>query len=193
MYPTRPEAEALLRKAASCSPGAWSEHSQWAATCAERIAASAGMNAEKAYVLGLLHDVGRKFGVCALRHIYDGWKYMQKLGYDDVARICLTHSFNLPDIHLYIGSYDIPPEAVKELQTALDAAEYDDYDRLIQLCDALAMSTGIVKIEDRMADVCRRYGGYPPEKWQKNLELKGYFEAKCGADLYDVLGHPELK
>ena len=72
-YPERETAEALLREAESCNPGPWGNHSRIAARCAERIAASAGMETEKAYVLGLLHDIGRKFGVKHLAHGLDGY------------------------------------------------------------------------------------------------------------------------
>ena len=58
---------------------------------------------------------------------------------------------------------------------------------LIQLCDALAMAEGVVDIEPRMLDVKRRYGEYPQEKWDSNLSLKAYFEAKCGKSIYDVV------
>ena len=68
-YPTIPEAEQLLREAEKCNPGPWGNHSRVAAFCAERIAKAAGMDAEKAYVLGLLHDIGRKFGIKHLAHV----------------------------------------------------------------------------------------------------------------------------
>lgn len=69
----------------------------------------------------------------------------------------------------------------------LAAAEYDDYDRLIQLCDSLAGSEGVLDIEERMSDVKRRYGAYPQEKWDANIRLKAYFEAKAGKDIYEVV------
>ena len=97
-FPTVEEAERLLREAENCNPGPWGNHSRVAAYCAERIAKAAGMDTEKAYVLGLLHDIGRKFGIKHLAHVYDGYHYMQSLGYGDAARICLTHSFCCPKL-----------------------------------------------------------------------------------------------
>lgn len=70
----------------------------------------------KAYVLGLLHDVGRKFGRCQLKHVYAGWQYMLQLGYDEVARICLTHSFPVKQIGVYIGKFDIDEEQQSEIE-----------------------------------------------------------------------------
>lgn len=64
----------------------------------------------------------------------------------------------------------------------------DDYDRLIQLCDSMAGSQGVLYIEERMADVKRRYGSYPQEKWDSNLALKKYFEEKAGRDIYGIVG-----
>lgn len=188
MIPTRAEAERLLKEAESCNPGQWGDHSRVAAHCAEKIAAACeGMDAEKAYVLGLLHDIGRRFGVSHMKHISDGYTYMLSLGYDEVAKICLTHSFSIQSIHDYIGRFDIEDGKVRELEKALAAAEYDDYDRLIQLCDSLAGSEGVMDIEERMSDVKRRYGSYPQKKWDANIRLKAYFEEKAGQDIYEVV------
>ena len=186
-YPTRAEAERLVAEAESCNPGPWGDHSRVAAMCAEKIAAAAGMDGEKAYVLGLLHDIGRKFGVKHLAHVCDGYRYMMELGYDAAARICLTHSFCQPTLDVYIGKFDIPEEQQAELQNMLDALEYDDYDRLIQLCDCLAGSEGVMDMEARMADVKHRYGFYRQDKWDTNMWLKAYFEEKTGRDIYEIV------
>ena len=63
----------------------------------------------------------------------------------------------------------------------------DDYDRLIQLCDALASAGGVVDVEQRMADVKRRYGRYPQPQWDKNLEYLRYFGEKAGKDVYKIV------
>lgn len=188
MWPSRAEAEALLREAEECNPGPWGNHCRVAARCAERIAKECGdMDSDKAYVLGLLRDVGRKFGVRHLRHVSDGYRYMQSLGYDEVARICLTHSFHNRAVSEYIGQFDTSDEELELISAALDSAVYDDYDRLIQLCDALAGAEGVLPIEERMAGVKRRHGHYPPEKWNANIRLKAYFDMKTGRDIYDVV------
>ena len=194
MVPTKDEAEKLLAEAqcryneASQMHGRWADHSRTAALCAERIAARCGMNAGKAYVLGLLHDIGRRYGDGHLRHVYYGWKYMNELGYDEVAQICLTHSFQIQRMDVYIGNRDIPLEAQQELEQALLAAVYDDYDRLIQLCDSIAGTGVVMDMAARMEDVRRRYGGYPQEKWDKNFAIKQYFETLAGGiDLYEMV------
>lgn len=194
MYPSPQEAEKLLEEAqqryreVSQIQGRWADHSRTAARCAEKIAARCqGLDPDKAYVLGLLHDIGRRYGDGHLRHVYYGWKYMQQMGYDEVARICLTHSFQIQRMDAYIGNRDIPPEAVEELAAALEAVKYDDYDLLIQLCDSIAGVDGPVDMAARMEDVRRRYGDYPQDKWDKNFALKAYFEARAGGELYQVV------
>ncbi|MBD5488796.1 MAG: HD domain-containing protein [Lachnospiraceae bacterium] len=188
MYPTIQEAERLLKEAAQCNPGPWENHSRVAAQCAKKIAEKCmGMNPEKAYVLGLMHDIGRKFGVKHLGHVYDGWKYMLECGYDEVARICLTHSFNEGKLEDYIGNFDISEQQIEEIRQALDGIEFDEYDKLIQLCDSIAAAEGVVDMEERMNDVKIRYGHYPQSKWDKNMELKRHFEQKFGSDIYEIV------
>lgn len=188
MIPTRREAERLLREAEQNNPGPWGNHSRVAAHCAEKIAESCDeMDADKAYVLGLLHDIGRKFGVRHLGHVSDGYTYMMSLGYDEVAKICLTHSFNNQSTEEYIGKFDTSEEELNLINTTLTKVDMDDYDRLIQLCDSLAGSEGVLDIEERMDDVKKRYGSYPQEKWDSNIRLKRYFEKKTGKDIYDVV------
>lgn len=186
-YPDKKTAEKLLLSAEKANPGRWGDHCRIAADCAEKIANACSMNSEKAYILGFLHDIGRKFLVRDLGHIYYGYQYMTRLGYTNVAKICLTHSFPNKDLNLYIGKLDIPQEEVNAVEKLLQEIIFDDYDKLIQLCDALAGSDKVLDIEERMADVKQRYGNYPQEQWNKNIELKQYFEEKCGKNIYDIV------
>jgi len=182
------EAEELLKEAEGCNPGPWGNHCRVAAHCAEKIAeACTDLDSEKAYILGLLHDIGRKFGVRHLGHVSDGYSYMMSLGYDEAAKICLTHSFNNQTTKEYIGKFDTSDEELELINTSLAAVIMDDYDRLIQLCDALAGSEGVLDMEERMKDVKSRYGNYPKDKWEANIKLKEYFETKTGKNIYDLV------
>ena len=113
---------------------------------------------------------------------------MMQSGYDEAARICLTHSFNGGTVDGYIGKFDTTAEELKVIQDALKTTVMDEYDKLIQLCDSIAGSESVLDIEERMADVKERYGAYPQEKWDTNLKLKAYFEEKMGRDLYEAVG-----
>ncbi len=188
MLPTREQAEKLLADAEKCNPGAWGNHSRVTAYCAEKIALSCtGMDADRAYISGLLHDIGRKFGIRHLGHVSDGYTYMNSLGYEEVGRICLTHSFNNGRIEEYVGDNDATEEEYQMIVSALEGIEFDDYDRLIQLCDALAGVSCVLDVEERMRDVKNRYGFYPLEKWRKNIGLLDYFRKKTGQDIYKLL------
>lgn len=187
MLPTREQAEELLAEAERRNPGPWGDHSRVAAHCAERIARECGdLDADKAYILGLLHDIGRRFGARHLGHVSDGYRYMMSLGYDEAAKICLTHSFHDRTTDGYIGNFDTSAEELALIQDSLEAVSQDEYDRLIRLCDALSGSEGVLDIEERMGDVKRRYGGYSQGKWDSNLALKAHFEEKMGKDIYIV-------
>ena len=195
MIPTRQQAEALLAEALPHNPGPWGNHSRTAAHCAEKIAAACGLDPDKAYVLGLLHDIGRRYGKRHLGHVSDGDSYMMSMGYDEVARICLSHSFNDQSLADYVGKRDTSPEETALVEKVLSEMVYDEYDRLIQLCDSLAGAEGVLDIEERMEDVKRRYGAYPQNKWNINLMLKRHFEELAGRDIYEVVEkddyHPE--
>ena len=189
--PTNLEAEKLLTEAEQRNPGVWIGHSKTAACCARTIAEQCNiLNADTAYVLGLLHDIGRREGVTDMRHIIDGYHYMKSLGYDICARICLTHSFPYKDIRSYNGQNDCATEETEFIKSFLNNAEYDDYDRLIQLCDALALPIGATYIEKRLVDVVIRRGFnvLTIPKWKAFLELKDYFDKKTGTNIYKLIG-----
>ncbi len=186
MYPNPIEARALLDEAGERNPGPWTRHSLVVARCARAIAAHCGMDAEKAYVLGLLHDMGRRCGVTGIRHAIDGYSLMMERGYDEVARICLTHSFAVKALETGLGRMDFTPAEAQFVQTYLDDCAYDEYDWLIQVCDSIAMAEGVTDMETRMADVKRRYGEYPQEKWDRHLALGRYFEEKAGMSLAEM-------
>ncbi len=71
----------------------------------------------------------------------------------------------------------------------LAAIEYAAYDRLIQLCDALALPNGFCLVEKRFVDVVLRYGpnAYVVPKWQATLAIKDEFESAIGSSIYNLL------
>lgn len=143
MLPTREKAIELISEGLACNPELWGKHCLTAAHCAEKIAEACGdMDSEKAYVLGLLHDIGRKF--------------------------------------------DVSKEELTLIKHELDKVIFDEYDKLIQLCDCLAGTNGVLDIEMRMSDVKRRYGFYPQQKWDSNIRLMHYFEGKINKSIYIV-------
>ena len=171
------------------NPGSWTAHSQNVAKAAQPIAQSAGMDGEKAFVCGLLHDIGRRMGIAAVRHIIDGYDYAVSKGWDEVARVCLTHSFHVKDVDAGIGRRDITDEKYRFVKAYIKDIEYDDYDKLIILCDSLADANGFCILEKRFVDTTRRYGAYPftVDRWNRTFEFKEYFEKLSGSSVYRLL------
>ncbi len=184
------EAERELKIAAAMTPGPWEQHSESVARNAKLIAEKVpGMDADKAYVLGLLHDIGRRAGIKGILHAFDGYEYMMHLGEPEVARICLTHSFPIKDVDTFIGKRDCTSEQTEFLKKFLETTKYDNYDVLIQLCDAISLPNGACIMEKRLVDVALRHG-LPPfilEKWKAFMNTKKYFDALCGCSIYTLL------
>ena len=177
------QAQRELQQAAAMNPGPWIAHSQSVAENARLLAQHAGMDEQRAYLFGLLHDIGRRAGITGIRHIFDGYDYMTALGQPEVARICLTHSFPLPDIRAFNGRMDCTGEQLAFLQDFLSRNPYDDYDRLIQLCDAISLPGGACIVEKRLVDVALRHGvtELSIEKWKAFLQLKKQFDPKSSS------------
>lgn len=184
------EAERLLVEAEARNPGGWVAHSRYVALAAKSIAAHhPELDADIAYTLGLLHDIGRQEGVTDMRHILDGYIFLHQEGLEDAARICLTHSFPMQDVAAGSGQWDGTDEEAQFVKSYLTQLEYDEYDRLLQLCDALAWPSGFVLIEKRLVDVALRRGinEQAVAKWRAFLELQTHFERLIGRSIYSVL------
>ena len=189
MLPTIEEAEKELYIASELNPGPWVKHSINVGIAARNIAEKIpGMDPEKAYIVGVLHDIGRRVGIVNIpKHVYEGYKFCMEKGWDEAARICMTHSYIQMQEEL---QYEPTTEEEIEIKKyIMNCGESDDYDCLIQLCDSLATDYGFVIIEKRFVDVTRRYGimeGYV-KGWNKTFEIKENFEVRMGCSVYDVL------
>lgn len=186
----RQTAEQALREASLSNPGAWVDHSKYVAAACRNIALRCGdLSAEQAYLYGLLHDIGRYAGVSSEKHLIDGYRFCMKRGWEKAAQICISHAFMMQDIDTSIGTFDMSDEDYLFMKKFVADAVYDDYDRLVQLCDSLALPTGFCLLEKRFVDVTIRYGVHPAtiDRWKKVLEIKAAFEKKIGCSIYDFL------
>jgi hypothetical protein len=188
--PNRKVAQTLLREAEALNPGPWVNHSIHVAQAAENIAANhPGLDPHTAYVFGLLHDIGRREGVYGMRHVLDGYNYMLGVGYPEVAQICLTHSYPIPNVMFGSSKWDGTPEELKFVAETLAKIHYTAYDQLIQLCDSLCLPNGPVLMEKRFVDVVMRYGfnEFTIDKWQAFFDIRDEFEAVMGKSIYEML------
>lgn len=191
MLPNKETAEKELEIAGQLNPGPWVEHSINVGLAAKYIAEKCpNMDADKAYILGVLHDIGRRVGIVNVpKHVYEGYLYAIKNGWDEVAKICMTHSYALKE-NEFVEEVEDEEIFIKEF---ILGCTYDDYDKLIQLCDSLASANGFCILEKRFIDVARRYGvGKTSVPWWDSIfEIKEYFEKQMGCSIYDVL--PNVK
>ena len=192
LFPSKDEAELILAWAHEQNPTPWTLHCKNAAIAAESIALKCDLDTNKAFVMGLLHDIGyhayRNFKgeTC---HIYTGYELMMEKGYDEVAGICLTHSFPYKDFRAYSGTdMNCNDEEKSFISTFLSEAEYDDYDRLIQLCDCLGTAQGICIVEKRLiANVMKgTYNEFIHKNWGAYLDIKKYFDKKCNMNINNL-------
>lgn len=186
-------ADSMLAEAAELNPGSWIAHSQHAAEVARRIASRLpGVDHDLAYACGLLHDIGRRFGVSHLKHTIAGYRYLMQLGLTAVAPICLTHSFPQPDLALYVGRNDCTAEEGEFIASFLKKHQLTIYDKLSIIADAMAGPDGLVILEQRFVDVVVRNGANPslPVKWRCTLGIKAELELMLGHSLYRLF--PEV-
>ncbi|MDY4507836.1 MAG: HDOD domain-containing protein [Candidatus Faecousia sp.] len=190
MLLSRPIAENALAQAERANPGPWADHSRYVALACQNIASRCpNLDADLAYIYGLLHDIGRYAGVTSERHLIDGYRYCMVRGWEKAAQICISHAFMVKDISSSIGVFDMPPEDNAFMADFVKHAVYDDYDYLVQLCDALALPTGFCLLEKRFVDVAIRYGTHPAtvDRWKAVLAIQARFEAAIGGSIYDCL------
>ncbi|MCI9676259.1 MAG: HD domain-containing protein [Lachnospiraceae bacterium] len=184
------EADKELDLAAKLTHGPWEQHSISVARNARLIAEKTEiMDGDKAYVMGLMHDIGRRAGIKGILHIFDGYDYMISIGQEEIARICLTHSFPIKDVNTFFGKYDCSLEQKTFLQHFLEEIEYDNYDILIQLCDAVSLPNGACIMEKRLVDVALRHGlpDFTLDKWKAFMNAKKHFDELCGCNIYSFL------
>ena len=198
LLPSRAEAEELLIWAHKQNPGPWTAHCRVAGRAAETIAQKCGLDAERAYILGLLHDIGYysyRDGTGEKDHIFAGYDLMMKKGFENIAKICLSHSFPSNDVREFASSYIKCNEKETDFITAFLAETiYDEYDKLIQLCDSLCLPQGVVVLEKRLVEVVMRkgFGDFTLNKWGKWFSIKDYFDKMCGINIYNLF-YDEIK
>lgn len=186
------EAYEILMESAELNPGSWVDRSIHVAKCARKIAEGIGLDENRAESYGYMYDIGRRFGNTGLRHIIDGYNFMMEREYEDTARICLTHSFAKQNVKNGIGKWDCSDEEYKFVENYINNVEYNMYDKLIQLCDSLALPTGPILIERRLMDVDLRYGvnDKTTENWKAILNIQADIEKKMGYSIYKLF--PEI-
>lgn len=168
-------------------------HAAMVAVSAEIIASRLPhIDGQKAYLMGLFHDFGKLTYQDELSekfHGLEGFKALNKLGYDELARISLTHTFYEQELELKdYASYN--PTEMRKCKKLIKEVPFDDYDRLIQLCDRLSVGINY-NLKQRMIFIRQNYKipmTLVKKKYREALKLKKYFDEKCCCDVYKLLG-----
>lgn len=150
------------------------------------------LNPEKAYILGLLHDYG-EYQEQKDRHLFHGtvgYDEMMYLGFDEVARTCISHSFFdeqiIPENY---SSYDA--DCICRAAKIIAENPFDDYDRLIQISDLTAVAWHPTTIDERLDFVGQKYhipAKFITHKKEQAYKLKCYIDKLCNKDVYCILG-----
>ena len=174
-------------------------HVEHVARLASIIAKECGLDPQRAYIFGLLHDVGRFFvmddkgGMIVNdkhRHPIEGYLYLKRLEYNEEARICITHAF-IRRKNIYAHLYtDIENGMINEVLEQ----EYNQYDLLIQLADEMSVMNGWCTLESRLAREALE-NGYDHDAWERFEylhEIKRMFDKLAKVDIYSFIMHDIL-
>lgn len=185
------EAQKLLRKICenmeiTAEVRRWIKHSHNVAIVAEKIARLSGLDDEKAYVMGLLHDIGRSQNP-KIRHTILGYKILKENNLpEEISRIAITHLYLLKDGSNFTEQkLQFTQDELEFVENYIQNVEYDDYDKLIQIADLIGEER-IKTIEERLFSVFCRYNINNTMGFcLKVKELKEYFESKIGSSIYE--------
>ena len=147
------------------------------------------MNADRIYIMALLHDICRT-EEDRVQRFHGILGYEKFIDQDiDVARTCLLHTFpwnKLPPYDQCSELFYDNKNDYQFIENFIQNNKPTDEDYLIQLCDNLANKDGFVTLEERAAEYSTRH---PNEDLTPILidsnEVKKYFESKIGHDIYD--------
>lgn len=168
----------------------WIEHCLCVGNTAGIIAEKLGMDVDKVKAMGYIHDIGKITGYSyPIHHSITGYEYLRSLDIDDeYACVCMTHSFlDNTTVDGDMGMITENMERYDDICAYVCAHQYDDYDRIINLCD-LMCTRKLVGIEKRIVDIILRYGSHPStvNSLRATLKLKNYFDDKLGYNLYKL-------
>ena len=175
----------------------YEEHEIAVGACASILASACGLDVMKAGIMGYCHDIGKMISDEKKErtfHGLTGYQYFKSIGEDELAQICLTHTFPSIDFKSEeYASYGI--ENIEKAKDILINIKQTDYDKIIQLSDLLVHFNGKTVIyknmKDRMLYIENEYNVKPQHirvKYKNAIKLKRYFENKYNCNIYKLLG-----
>ncbi len=163
----------------------WIMHSLYVGQASGKIAKRLGLDVDYATTIGYMHDIGRIIN--HNNHPIEGYKYLDNLGYPEIGRYCLTHSFINNIIPNTIGTGP-DDESYEYINSFLSSIELNIYDNIVQLCDLFCLETGYTTFEKRILDITKRKGVYENSltHFESIMELKTKMERLMEIKIYDL-------
>ena len=164
----------------------WILHSIYVGIAASRIAHELNLDEDYALTIGYLHDIGRI--IDHNNHPIEGYLYLNNLGYPDIARYSLTHSFINNIIFSTAGGGSKYKENYDFINNYLNSIKLNIYYNIIKLCDLFCLETGFTTFEKRILDISIRKGVYAnsQEHFKKIMNLKNKIENMMGKKIYSL-------
>ena len=169
----------------------WILHSIYVGLACKRLAKALDLNQDYALKIGLLHDIGRKIN--HNNHPIEGYLYLKELGYEDIARYSLTHSFLNNDITKTVGMGPKNKKNYEFINNYLTNIKKNIFDNIVHLSDLMCLDTGFTTIEKRILDIITRKG-ITENSYDHYIALNDFinwFELETKTNLYDLF--PEIK
>ena len=146
----------------------WISHTLNVGICARNLANGLeNVDPNTTFVLGILHDIGRKFKT-DMQHTVYGYEYLVSKGYPNEAKICLTHSHilgercanNEPAVPGWscingVSTWD-PSIETDDLTKFLQNTSYNVYDSVLNIADLMATEKDILPVHERLKDIAKR-------------------------------------
>ena len=175
----------------------WIDHCIFTSNITSVLASRLNLDERLARLGGLFHDVGRCLQTDNIRgwrfHEIAGYKFMMEKGYPELARFCITHGIvdkSVLGMNEDKHFCDIDKSDVDLYINYMKNTPFNDYDKLIQLADNLAVRDGYVTLEQRVIDLMKRRdcnGPYWIYFFDLVLKLKDEIEEKINAYVYDIV------
>jgi len=148
--------------------GDWLSHCLLEGRLAGCFAAAAGLDAQAAQVLGILHDCGRRITM-TFEHTVRGFELLAEAGHGFAALGCLSHSFmeggrctncERAEPGFYVDEkgtacWDAGAER-DDMTEFLAVYRFTDYDRILCYADLMATSRKILPTAERLKDIMSR-------------------------------------
>lgn len=182
----REDALALLKKYTSADES-WYAHSLQVSGAACRLAGlisqrGHAVDVEQVTVLGLLHDLGRSSGH-GVRHGIEGYLLARAEGHEEEGRICLLHMLKGHSLEQGVELGMLTEHERQELlKTGQEFGRFSLEEKIVCVADAMMSDPGLVRIEEKYANVRRRYGPLPHHD-----ENEAWAE-QTAAELAELLG-----